>query len=131
VIANGCRVGGLGAGGVTNQSPSGWRDIFWIQAAFHLATFVGLVLFYHPKRRSDYPKMSFKQIMWAIDPIGSSLFIVACTLLLLALDWAGGAYSWSDVHVAAPLGVGLGFLVLFCLYGTNDSIERSSLDPNC
>jgi hypothetical protein len=131
VIANGCRVGGLGAGGVTNQSPSGWRDIFWIQAAFHLATFFGLVLFYHPTRRSDYPKMSFKQIIWAIDPIGSSLFIVACTLLLLALDWAGGAYSWSNVHVAAPLGVGFGFLVLFCLYGTTDSIERSSLDLNC
>jgi hypothetical protein len=110
-------VGGLGAGGVTNQSPSGWRDIFWMQAAFHLATFLGLVFFYHPTRRSDYPKMSLKQYIWAIDPIGSSLFIVACTLLLLALDWAGGAYPWSDVHVAAPLGIGLGFLVLFCLYG--------------
>ncbi|EXJ87408.1 hypothetical protein A1O3_04368 [Capronia epimyces CBS 606.96] len=109
-------VGVLGSGGVTNASPSGWRDIFWIQAAFHLATFLGLMLFYHPSRRSDYPKMSLKQYFWAVDPIGSFLFIVACTLLLLALDWAGGAYAWSDAHVAAPLGLGLGFLALFCIY---------------
>ncbi|KIW19103.1 hypothetical protein PV08_03395 [Exophiala spinifera] len=109
-------VGSLGSGGVTNASPSGWRDIFWMQAAFHLATFVGLILFYHPVRRSDYPKMSFKQLVWACDPIGSFLFIVACTMLLLALDWAGGAYAWSDVHVAAPLGIGFGFLILFCGY---------------
>ncbi len=88
-----------------------------MQAAFHLATFLGLILFYHPVRRSDYPKMSFKQLVWACDPIGSFLFIAACTLLLLALDWAGGAYAWSDVHVAAPLGLGLGFLALFCAYG--------------
>jgi hypothetical protein len=61
-------------------------------------------------------RMTVKQILWAIDPIGSLLFVVAATLLLLALDWAGGAYAWSDVHVAAPLGVGFAFLILFCLY---------------
>ena len=49
-------VGSLGSGGVTNSSPSGWRNIFWMQAAFHLATFFGLILFYHPTRRSDYPR---------------------------------------------------------------------------
>ena len=88
-----------------------------MQAAFHLATFFGLMLFYHPIRRSDYPKMSLKEYIWAIDPIGSLLFISSATLLLLALDWAGGAYSWSDVHVDAPLGIGLGLLLLFALYG--------------
>lgn len=88
-----------------------------MQAAFHLATFLGLVFFYHPTRRSDYGKLSLKDIVWACDPIGSSLFIVATTMLLLALDWAGGAYDWSDVHVAAPLGIGFGFLVLFGAYG--------------
>lgn len=61
--------------------------------------------------------MTIKQYIWACDPIGSSLFITAATLLLLALDWAGGAYSWSDAHVAAPLAIGLGLLVLFCGYG--------------
>lgn len=108
----------MGAGGVTNQNPGGWRDIFWMQAAFHGATSIGLLLFYHPNRGSDYGKMPWKSCLWACDPIGSLFFIISATLLLLALDWAGGAYSWSDAHVAAPLGIGLGFLLLFGLYGT-------------
>lgn len=110
-------VGVLGAGAVTNSDASGWRSIFWMQAAFHLATSVGLFVFYHPPRRSDYGRMSLKQTAWALDPIGSLLFVASAALLLLALDWAGGAYAWSDAHVAAPLGIGLGLLVLFALYG--------------
>jgi len=120
-------VGVLGAGGVTNTNASGWRDIFWIQAAFHLATTFGLLFFYHPKRRSDYPKMSLKGILWACDPIGSFFFVSSAALLLLALDWAGGAYAWSDSHVAAPLGVGFGMLVLFCLYGEWIDLLRDKL----
>jgi hypothetical protein len=96
-----------------------------MQAAFHLATTFGLFFFYHPTRRSDYPKMSLKGYLWACDPIGSFFFICAATLLLLALDWSGGAYAWSNAHVAAPLAVGFGCLALFCLYG----IPCSSLIP--
>lgn len=87
-----------------------------MQAAFHLASSIGLLVFYWPKRRSDYPRMTIKQVLWAIDPIGSLLFVTSATLLLLALDWAGGAYGWSDPHVAAPLGIGLALLLLFALY---------------
>ena len=88
-----------------------------MQAAFHLATALGLLRFYWPTRRSDYGKMSVKQVLWAIDPIGSLLFMGAAAFLLLALDWAGGAYPWHDPHVAALLGVGFAMLVLFALYG--------------
>lgn len=87
-----------------------------MQAAFHLATSLGLFVFYHPKRHPDYPRLSFKQILWEIDPIGSVLFVSATTLLLLALNWAGGSYGWSDVHVVAPLVVGFVLLIGFCLY---------------
>jgi MFS family permease len=109
-------IGVLGAGSVTNANAGGWRSIFWIQAAFHLASALGLLLFYHPTRSSDHPKMSLRGIFWACDPIGSGLFISSTTLMLLALDWAGGAYKWSNPHVAAPLGIGAGLLVMFCLY---------------
>lgn len=45
--------------------------------------------------------------------------------MLLALDWAGGTYKWSDVEVAPPLSIGLGLTILFGLYewlGRNDGI---------
>lgn len=106
----------MGAGGFTNRSASGWRDIFWLQAALHLTTALGLLAFYNPPRPEDRPKLSIGKIFWAIDPIGSFLFIASTALILLGLDWAGGSYAWHDAHVAAPLGVGLGLLLMFCLY---------------
>ncbi|AEO65543.1 b6246144-b555-4864-ba49-ca1a76f0f3a2 [Thermothielavioides terrestris] len=108
-------VGGMGAGAVTNVDAGGWRYIFWMQAAFHGATALGLLAFYWPPKQ-ERPKVSLRDILWSIDPIGSFLFVSSATLMLLALDWAGGAYAWSDPHVAAPLAIGLALFVLFGLY---------------
>ncbi|KAG4412715.1 hypothetical protein IFR04_014146 [Cadophora malorum] len=118
-------IGVLGGGGLTNENIKGWRNIYWLQAAFHLTTSIGLLVFYHPERPVDRPKKSFREVFWAMDPIGSGLFMSGATLMLLALDWAGGTYKWSDAHVAAPLGIGAGLTVLFCLYewkGRNDGL---------
>lgn len=114
------RIGVLGAGGVTNANPEGWRDIFWMQAAFHLAASLGLLFFYHPTRTQHARgnRLSLRELVWACDPIGSGLFITSATLLLLALDWAGGTFTWSDAHVAAPLTIGCVLLLAFALYGT-------------
>ncbi|TRX93677.1 hypothetical protein FHL15_005353 [Xylaria flabelliformis] len=110
-------IGALGAGAVTNVSASGWRYIFWIQAAFHGITSLGLLLFYFPPKQDLMKsKMSIRDYIWACDPVGSALFISSATLLLLALDWAGGAYGWSDAHVAVPLSLGLVLLVGFASY---------------
>ena len=105
------------AGAVTNVDAGGWRYIYWMQAAFHGLSSLGLYCFYWPPKNIEYPKMSFMDYVWACDPIGSFLFIGSATLMLLALDWADGTYAWSDSEVAAPLGVGCGLLLLFALYG--------------
>ena len=112
VLTDSGSVGSIGSGAVTNMNHGGWRSIFWMQAAFHAATAGGLFLFYHPVKGSDYGKMSWREVIWACDPIGSFAFIAGATLLLLALDWTGGAYPWSNAHVAAPLAVGLVFWIV-------------------
>jgi hypothetical protein len=61
--------------------------------------------------------MPWKLVIWECDPIGSLLFLISATLLLLALDWAGGTYPWSDPHVVANLTIGLVSLIAFGLYG--------------
>ncbi|KAI0017845.1 major facilitator superfamily domain-containing protein [Xylariomycetidae sp. FL0641] len=114
-------VGSLGAGAVTALGPGGWRYIFWMQAAFHGFTAVGLWCFYwpppppNPEHHPHRPR-TLREYAWACDPVGSFFFVGSATLMLLALDWAGGAYAWSDPHVAVPLSLGLAMLVLFLLY---------------
>ncbi|KAF7353726.1 MFS general substrate transporter [Mycena venus] len=117
-------VGVLGSGGVTNINPSGWRNIFWMQAAFHGMTSVGLLGFYWPPP-SDYPRLNVRQLIWACDPIGSLLMTAGTTLLLLGFDWAGGTFPWHDAHVIGPLVTGAVLLLLFGLYewkGRTDGI---------
>lgn len=36
--------------------------------------------------------MLLRELVWALDPIGSLLLIVSATLLLLGLNWGGGVY---------------------------------------
>lgn len=85
--------------------------------AFHLTTALGFLVFYWPQRRTDYPKMSLKTMLWAIDPIGSGLFIISTTLILLSLNWGGTRFPWSSASVVAPLTIGCVVLVVFCIYG--------------
>lgn len=107
----------LSTGALTNLGTGGWRNIFWMQAGFHGLTAVGLFLFYWPPRSAESRAIKLKDLFWACDPIGSFLFMGSTALMLLALNWAGGAYKWSDAHVAAPLSVGLAMLLCFGLYG--------------
>ncbi|KAI0003579.1 MFS general substrate transporter [Xylariaceae sp. FL0662B] len=111
-------IGSLGAGALTNVDAGGWRYIFWLQAGFHGITSLGLFCFYWPPKHveSSSPKMSLRDYVWACDPVGSTLYVSSATLMLLALDWAGGAYAWSDPHVAIPLSLGLALMVGFGVY---------------
>ncbi|KAI0177586.1 major facilitator superfamily domain-containing protein [Pestalotiopsis sp. NC0098] len=109
-------LGSLVSGALTNIDAGGWRYIFWLQAAFHLISSLGLLCFYWPKEHREYSRMSVKEYIWACDPVGSFLFTCSATLMLLALDWAAGEYAWSSATVIAPLTIGLVLLVLFLLY---------------
>jgi MFS family permease len=48
----------------------------------------------------------FLQRLATIDYGGQLLFLWGLGLLILALTWAGGSYSWSSAHVLAPLVIG-------------------------
>jgi drug/metabolite transporter (DMT)-like permease len=52
----------------------------------------------------------------AIDFFGAFLALAGSALLVLALTWAGGEYSWSSAHVLASLVVGAVMSVGFVLW---------------
>lgn len=109
-------IGTLGAGKLTSLDTSGWRNLFWLQAALHGSTFLAFLLLYHPKKNSNDALLSWKERLWQIDPLGSLLFIIGTTLCLLGLDWVS-KFGWSSAQVISPLSCGLVALVLFFLYG--------------
>lgn len=137
----------LASGAVTNVNPSGWRYVFWMQVGFHLITGLGFLIFYWPEPNPNRKIMTFREIMWAIDPIGSVLFIICTTLMLMSLNWGGSRYPWDSAEVVAPLTVGCVFLLLFCLYGKfgglaclyfcvtnaleNGKVAMMALSPTC
>ncbi|KAF2176562.1 MFS general substrate transporter [Zopfia rhizophila CBS 207.26] len=104
------------AAGAFSREPGGWRNMFWLQAALHVVSPISLFVCYWPPKNREYPIMKLNDAIRACDPIGSILYVGGATLLLMALNWSSGTYAWSDPHVAAPFGIGLGFLMLFGIY---------------
>jgi hypothetical protein len=58
---------------------------------------------------SQGPQMQSKQKGWAIisqfDPLGTILFVASMVCLLIALQWGGNQYPWSDGRIIALLAV--------------------------
>lgn len=68
----------------------GWRVCYWWMFAFEAFTAIALFLFYKPpsfetKHRDD--GKTRRQLVAALDYIGVLLFLAACILLLLGLNW--------------------------------------------
>jgi MFS family permease len=104
-------VGPILGGALTDKAS--WRWCFWINLPFGgiaLAT----VFFYFsnpPRRHTD---MSVKEKVKQIDILGAFFLIAAIVSLLLALQWGGTVYPWSDSKVWGCL-LSFGLLILvFC-----------------
>ncbi|KAB5511604.1 major facilitator superfamily domain-containing protein [Coniochaeta sp. 2T2.1] len=130
--AIGGTVGSLAAGALVNASPSGWRNIFWVHLALHLTASASILGFYNP-RRVRHRETKWTSLLWALDPVGSLLFVVGATLVLLALNWSGSTYVWGDAHIIAPLTAGVVLLGTFGVYewkGRNDGVLPHVLFQN-
>ncbi|KAG8899736.1 hypothetical protein FRB99_006465 [Tulasnella sp. 403] len=62
------------------------------------------------------PRTDFGTKMRSMDWIGNALVIVATTISVVALTWAGVKYPWSSYRVLVPLILGLAGLAAFLFY---------------
>lgn len=73
--------------------------------------------------------MTFKQKLRQLDPLGVSIFIPAVVCLLLALQWGGSKYPWSNVRIIALLVLFgiliLGFAAIQLWAGKNATVPAS------
>lgn len=88
-----------------------WRWCFYINLPFGGVTAAALVVFLHLPRRprgpSDEVSETLRQRIMHFDPIGTAIFLPCVVCVLLALQWGGTTYAWSDGRIVA----------LFVLFG--------------
>ncbi|KEF59481.1 uncharacterized protein A1O9_04325 [Exophiala aquamarina CBS 119918] len=89
-----------------------WRWCFYLNLPIGGFTVLVIILFLHvesPKR----DKLSFLAQIKRLDPIGIFFFVPAIISLILALQWGGTTYTWSNPKV---IGLLVTFAVLFICF---------------
>ncbi|KIH87497.1 siderophore iron transporter [Sporothrix brasiliensis 5110] len=100
-------------------SSFGWRWCYMINVIFNAVTLVLLLLCYFPPNLNQlHTKWTWKDELKKLDYGGILIFTAMSVLILVALNWGGSTYPWTDAHVLAPLIIGCVLAPVFALYET-------------
>ncbi|KAE8369130.1 major facilitator superfamily domain-containing protein [Aspergillus caelatus] len=83
-----------------------WRWCFYINLPIGAVTLILLFLIWDPPK-SNHEPASIGTHLKRLDPLGMFFFVPAIVSLLLALQWGGSTYSWSNNRI----------ITLFVLFG--------------
>lgn len=101
-------------GGIITPSLS-WRWCFLINVPLGFISVCGVFIIMRQQVRVPQGEQSWKLVLSQFDWLGTASLVSGTVLLLLALEWAGSSYSWSDPVVIGSLSGGMVLLVLFLL----------------
>jgi MFS family permease len=106
-----------------------WRWCFYINLPIGGA--MAVVLFFVlklPAAATQRTKMTLKEQFHKLDPIGTAVFLPAIVCLLLALQWGGTTYDWSNGRIIALLVLS-GILFLIFIYLQHLFQEHATVPP--
>lgn len=117
-----------------------WRWCFYVNLPIGGITAVGILVLLKLPPRAMAQKRSRIQTMKSLDPLGTMVFVPSIVCLLLALQWGGLKYSWSNGRIIAlfvlfVIGVVI-FIGLQIAQGENATgrfdltVEGAKLTPN-
>ena len=90
-----------------------WRWCFYINLPFGAVTVVAIFFFFKPPDRPALSRIPLMERAKKIDWLGLLFFAPSVICLLLALQWGGSTYPWSNGRVVALLVV---FGILFVVF---------------
>lgn len=83
-----------------------WRWCFYINLPIGAVTFFFILFFFKTPKAIISDKTTLRQQLAELDLLGSFFFLPAIISLLLALQWGGTKYPWSNGRI-------IGLLVVF------------------
>ncbi|KAJ9231599.1 hypothetical protein DTO169E5_7921 [Paecilomyces variotii] len=110
IFALASSVGPLIGGGFTNNVS--WRWCFYINLPVGALTVVTILLFLNlpPARKAGTP---LREQLLQMDPLGNLCLIPGIICLLLAIQWGGSTYAWSNGRIVALLVLAGVLLIAF------------------
>ncbi|KAI1169573.1 MFS general substrate transporter [Nemania sp. FL0916] len=90
-----------------------WRWCFYINLPIGAVAGLCLIFILHTSEFPHPPATIWEQIQ-RLDPLGTFLFVPSIVSLLLALQWGGSTYAWSDWRIIVLLIL---FGILFIAFG--------------
>lgn len=101
-------------GGAFTDSSATWRWCFYINLPIGAITLVFIFFFYNPTERArTFEDHTFMGRLRPFDLPGTFVFLPMIVCLLLALQWGGSTYPWSDGRIIALLVVFGVLLIVF------------------
>lgn len=86
-------------GGVFTDSRLTWRWCFYINLPIGAVTLAVIAIFFKPPARKKVDRISTREKLKHFDFIGTGLLIPCIVCLLLALQWGGSTYKWSNWRI--------------------------------
>jgi len=78
-----------------------WRWCFYINLPIGAVTIVGIAVFFTSPVRHREESIGFKARFKQFDPFGTAVFMPCVICVLLALQWGGTKYHWSNGRIIA------------------------------
>lgn len=113
-------------GGALTDGP-GWRWCFFINLPCGAVVFVLLAVFLRmPSEKSERHLTTWKEKLTEMDPVGTLCFLPCVICLLLAMQWGGVTYSWSNARIIILLVLAgllsIGFIAVQRWKGDNATV---------
>ncbi|EJT77821.1 aflatoxin efflux pump [Gaeumannomyces tritici R3-111a-1] len=105
-----------------------WRWCFWMNLPIGAVSFIAMLLWWNPPQ-PEVPSVPVMTHIKRLDPIGTMFLVPAIVSLLLALQWGGSVYAWSNPIVIALFVI---FGVLMFSFGAVQVLkpETATIPPH-